>query len=289
MNRQNYKYEWICQQIVEKSQDAIIFADRDGIIRLWNPGAEAMFGYQAEEALGQTLDLIIPERLREKHWKGYHNVMKTGITRYARELLAVPAIRKDGTRISLEFTIALLHDISGELLGAAAVIRDVTARFQKEKEKQKEKALEKHPVASEAKAGNYPRNLKYTKEHWWVKIEEGKVRLGITQRVADFLTLITNVELPKLGDEIKIGDTIGIIESQKTTVDLSSPLSGRVLEVNEGIIKDPLPLVYDPYGNGWMVVIEPSNPKEIEELIDVDEYLKVVEWEKETQKGVGRI
>ncbi|MER3445346.1 MAG: hypothetical protein C4291_00265 [Candidatus Dadabacteria bacterium] len=287
MNMQNYKYEWVYQQIVEKAQDAIIFADRDGIIRLWNLGAEAMFGYQAEEALGQTLDLIIPERLRERHWEGYSNVMKTGFTRYARELLAVPAIRKDGTRISLEFTIALLRDTSGELLGAAAIIRDVTARFQKEK--QKEKALEGRPAAPEAKAENYPRNLKYTKEHWWVKIEGRNARLGITQRVSDFLTLITNVELPKVGDEIKTGDTIGIIESQKTTVDLSSPLSGKILEVNKSVIKDPLPLVYDPYGEGWMIVIEPSNPKEIDRLIDINEYLKVVEWEKSTQKGVGRI
>ncbi len=135
----------------------------------------------------------------------------------------------------------------------------------------------------------YPRNLKYTKEHWWIKVENGKARIGITQRVADFLTLITNVEFPKLGDEIKAGDTIGIIESQKTTVDLSSPLSGKVLEVNANLINDPLPLVHDPYRDGWMIVIELSNPKEIDELIDIDEYVKIVEWEKETQKGVGRI
>jgi glycine cleavage system H protein len=283
MNKQSYKYEWICQQIVEKTQDAIVFADRDGIIRLWNSGAEATFGYKANEALGQSLDLIIPDRLREQHWKGYHRVMKTGSTRYARELLEVPAIRKDGTRFPIEFTITLLRDTTGELLGAVAIMRDVTVRLQKEK------TPEEHQVISEAKAENYPGNLKYTKEHWWVKIEGRKARMGITQRVADFLTLITNVELPKLGDEIKLGDTIGIIESQKTTVDLSSPLSGKVLEVNKSIIKDPLPLVFDPYGEGWMIVIELSNPKESEELIDVDEYLKIVEWEKATQKGVGRL
>ncbi|HEX3035644.1 MAG TPA: PAS domain S-box protein [Thermodesulfobacteriota bacterium] len=278
-----YTYEWICQQIVQKTYDAIIFADRDGIIRLWNLGAEVMFGYRAGEALGQTLDLIIPERMQERHWEGYREVIKTGSTRYAWELLAVPAIRKDGTHFPIEFTIVLLHDRGGELLGAAAIIRDVTARLQKEK------APEEHSTTLEIKVENYPKDLKYTGEHWWVRIEDGKARLGITQRIADFLSLVTNVELPEVGDKIKINDTIGIIESQKTTVDLSSPLSGKVLEVNKSLIRDPLPLVYDPYGEGWMIVIELLNLKEIDGLIDMDEYLKVVEWEKSIQKGVGRI
>lgn len=126
-------HEWLCQQIVDHSQDAIISADREGIIRLWNAGAEAMFGYGAAEAVGQTLDLIIPERLRGRHWQGYHQVMTTGVTRYGRELLAVPGIRKDGTRISLEFTIVLLRDEGGNPLGTAAIIRDVTTRWQEEK------------------------------------------------------------------------------------------------------------------------------------------------------------
>ena len=109
---QTYTHEWLCQQIVEGTQEAIIFADHDGIIRLWNGGAEAMFGYQAEEAIGQNLDLIIPERLRGRHWEGYRKVMATGVTRYGRELLAVPALRKDGARISLEFTIVMLRNDS---------------------------------------------------------------------------------------------------------------------------------------------------------------------------------
>jgi PAS domain S-box-containing protein len=117
---------------VDNAPDAIILADRDGIIRLWNAGAEATFGYRAEEALGQTLDLIIPEHLRERHWAGYHKAMATETTRYGRELLAVPARRKDGTRLSLEFTIVILRQASGELLGPAAIIRDVTARWQRD-------------------------------------------------------------------------------------------------------------------------------------------------------------
>jgi PAS domain S-box-containing protein len=126
--------EELCQRIVAESQDAIIFADREGVIRLWNSGAEAMFGYRAEEAIGQTLDVIIPERLRQRHWDGWRKVMATGVTRYGREVLAVPATRRDGTRISIEFTIVVLRDESGKLLGAAATIRDVTTRWQQEKD-----------------------------------------------------------------------------------------------------------------------------------------------------------
>lgn len=136
-------HEWLCQRIVEDTQVAIIFSDRDGIIRLWNSGAEAMFGYRAEEALGQSLDLIVPERQRGRHWEGYSRVMATGVTKYGRELLAVPAMTKDGRRISVEFSIALLHTPTGELLGAAAIMQDVTARWQQQKEsKERLAALE---------------------------------------------------------------------------------------------------------------------------------------------------
>ncbi len=125
--------ESMYRQIVEHAQDAIVFADRDGVIRFWNEGAEVIFGYTAEEAVGRTLDIIIPERLRGRHWEGYHKVMATGVTRYGREFLAVPGIRKDGTRVSLEFTIVLLRDEAGALLGPAAILRDVTARWEQEK------------------------------------------------------------------------------------------------------------------------------------------------------------
>ncbi len=125
--------DWLCGQIVQNAQDAVVFADRDGVIRLWNSGAEAMFGYRAEEAVGHTLDLIIPERLRARHWEGYRKVMTSGATRYGREVLKVPGIRKDGTRVSLEFSVILLRDETGHLLGPAAIIRDVTARWEQEK------------------------------------------------------------------------------------------------------------------------------------------------------------
>jgi PAS domain S-box-containing protein len=115
----------LCQHIVDTTQDAIIFADREGMIRLWNAGAETIFGYAATEALGQSLDLLIPDHLCARHWEGYRRVMATGRTPYARQLLAVPGLRKDGTRISLEFTVALIEETPGEVLGIAAVLRDV--------------------------------------------------------------------------------------------------------------------------------------------------------------------
>ncbi|MGH7287543.1 MAG: PAS domain-containing protein [Myxococcota bacterium] len=126
-------HDALCRAIVEGTQEAIICADRDGRVRLWNAGAEAMFGHGAEEIIGQTLDRIIPERLRARHWEGYQQVMKTGVTRYGNELLAVPALRKDGTRISIEFTIVLIRAGAGEVVGTAALVRDVTGRWQRDK------------------------------------------------------------------------------------------------------------------------------------------------------------
>lgn len=123
----------LCRDIVDGVPDAVVFADREGIIRLWSGGAERLFGYSAEEALGQSLDIIIPESLRRRHWEGYFRVIETGVTRYGAEPLAVPGIRKDGSRVSLEFSIALLRDGSG-VKGAAAVLRDVTARWTKDRE-----------------------------------------------------------------------------------------------------------------------------------------------------------
>ena len=118
--------------LVQAAGDAIIVADTDGKIRLWNPAAERMFGFTAEDALGHSLDLIIPERWRARHWEGYRTVMRTGVTRYGRELLAVPASRSDGTRISIEFSIMLPTDREGQVLGAVAIVRDVTTRWEQE-------------------------------------------------------------------------------------------------------------------------------------------------------------
>lgn len=133
----------LCEQIVRNASEAIVYADRAGTIQLWNTGAEAMFGYTAEEVLGENLAVIIPERQRQRHWDGYEKVMATGETRYGKELLAVPALRKDGTRISLEFSIVLVRDDTGSPQGVAAIMREVTARRQQEQEmKQRLAALE---------------------------------------------------------------------------------------------------------------------------------------------------
>ncbi len=126
-------FVWLSEQIVKQNSDAIMFADHEGAIRLWNKGAEAMFGYSSAEAEGKSLDLIIPENLRGRHWDGYHKVMASGVTRYGTELLSAPGIRKDGTRLSLEFSMVIVRGEDGSVLGTGAIIRDITARFQKEK------------------------------------------------------------------------------------------------------------------------------------------------------------
>ncbi|WP_250520284.1 MULTISPECIES: PAS domain-containing protein [unclassified Caballeronia] len=133
------------EQLVNAIGDAVIVSDASGAITLWNPAAQRMFGFTQSEALGQSLDLIIPERLRGRHWDGYHKTMATGETRYGHDLLKVPAVDKDGRAMSIAFTVALLHSPQGELTGIVAIIRDETARFQEER------ALRKRIAELEAK------------------------------------------------------------------------------------------------------------------------------------------
>jgi PAS domain S-box-containing protein len=117
--------------LAREAPDAIVYANAAGVIRFWNRGAERIFGFGAAEAVGQTLDIIVPEGLRARHWAGYTATMQSGNTRYgAGEILAVPAIRKDGRRISIEFTILPFRDDAGRMAGIAAILRDVTARFE---------------------------------------------------------------------------------------------------------------------------------------------------------------
>src|SRR6266566_7908735 len=117
-------HQLLCESILEQISIAIIFGDREGIVRLWNAGAEAMFGWSADEALGKSLDFIMPEKHRPRHWEGYYHVMETGTTKYGKSVLAVPALTKDGRRISVEFNVALLKAADGQILGAAASIQD---------------------------------------------------------------------------------------------------------------------------------------------------------------------
>ena len=121
------------EQLVHAIGDAVVISDQHGAITLWNPAAERIFGFTQEDALGQSLDLIIPERLRGRHWEGYEKTMATGQTRYGNDLLGVPAIHKDGRALSIAFTVALLYSPERELTGIVAVIRDETARFQEDR------------------------------------------------------------------------------------------------------------------------------------------------------------
>lgn len=134
--------------LLNSAADAILASDRDGIITLWNPGAARIFGFSAEEAVGQSLDIIIPEPLRARHWEGYHHTVSTGVSRYgAGDLLAVPGLHKDGSRLSLEFTIVLLKDAEGTVTGMVSSLRDVTRKFEETR------ALRKKIAELEARLG----------------------------------------------------------------------------------------------------------------------------------------
>jgi PAS domain S-box-containing protein len=121
------------QQLVSVMGDAVVVCDTEGSITLWNPAAEYMFGFTEAEALGQSLDLIIPERLRQRHWEAYRKTMATGQTRYGHDVLRVPAVNKAGSPMSISFTVALLNDANGKVIGIASVIRDETVKFQEER------------------------------------------------------------------------------------------------------------------------------------------------------------
>jgi PAS domain S-box-containing protein len=121
--------------LLNSASDAIVATDRDGLIVFWNPGAERIFGFTADEAAGRSLDLIIPENLRARHWEGFRRTMETGISRYGHgDLLSVPGLTRDGRRISVEFTIVLLRNDRQEIAGTVAVMRDVTRRFEEVRE-----------------------------------------------------------------------------------------------------------------------------------------------------------
>lgn len=123
--------EGFLEKMTTDCPDAVIYADAEGKIRFWNRAATRIFGFSEDEALGQSLDLIVPAPQRARHWEGYDRVMAGGESRYGEgDLLAVPAMRNDGKRISIEFTVLPLRDPAGHMLGIAAFLRDVTTRFE---------------------------------------------------------------------------------------------------------------------------------------------------------------
>ncbi len=125
--------EFDAEQFVAAAGDAIIAADAEGLIVFWNAAAERIFGYTKSEALRNPLDLIIPERLRNRHWEGYRKVMQSGRTRYGSEVLRVPAVHKDGRDLSIAFTVTLILAPDGHVRSVVAIIRDETKRWQEER------------------------------------------------------------------------------------------------------------------------------------------------------------
>jgi PAS domain S-box-containing protein len=128
------------KKLVESVGDAVMACDASGAITLWNPACERMFGFTSLDAMGKSLDLIIPQRQQQRHWDGYHQTMKTGVTKYGHDLLKVPAVHKDGHTLSIAFTVALIHAADGSVSGIAAVVRDESARFAQDRETRKKLA-----------------------------------------------------------------------------------------------------------------------------------------------------
>ena len=134
-------------QLVQSVGDAIIVVDAHEKIVMWNPAATRIFGYSESEALGNTLDLIVPERQRHRHNEGCRKSMETGITRYGTSLLKVPALHKDGSMLSIAFTVGMLFDEHQKVNGIVAVIRDETERFAQERALKKRIADLENPPA----------------------------------------------------------------------------------------------------------------------------------------------
>ena len=133
------------RRIVEQTTNAIIFADREGLIQVWNHGAESVFGFPAEEVLGKSLDVIIPEEMRKRHWEGYRRAITEGKTRTGDRVMATRALRKDGSRLYVDMNFAVIVDKSGHAEGALAIGRNITERYLADK------ALRKHMTELETK------------------------------------------------------------------------------------------------------------------------------------------
>jgi PAS domain S-box-containing protein len=119
----------LCQAIVEQAPDAVIFADRAGSIQVWNRGAETVFGYSAAEVVGGSLDVIIPERLRRAHWEGFRRAIETGQTKYGNRVLTTRSVHKNGSKLYVDLSFALVKDQAGAVAGALAIARDCTTRY----------------------------------------------------------------------------------------------------------------------------------------------------------------
>jgi PAS domain S-box-containing protein len=121
------------QALVTSVGDGIMASDAQGLITLWNPACERMFGFTEADALGKSLDLIIPQRQQKPHWDGYHKTMETGKTKYGNDVLRVPAVHKDGHTLSIAFTVSMLYNPDGSVSAIVAVIRNESVKFAEER------------------------------------------------------------------------------------------------------------------------------------------------------------
>ena len=121
------------EAIVQQAPDAVILVDRDGMIRVWNRSAEAIFGHAASEVIGANLDVIIPEPLRKPHWQGFDKALESGTMKYAGRVLTTRSVHKDGRRLYVDLSFSLVRDSAGNLLGVLAMARDCTERYLAEK------------------------------------------------------------------------------------------------------------------------------------------------------------
>ncbi|MCA9644141.1 MAG: PAS domain S-box protein [Myxococcales bacterium] len=141
----------VAPMLFEQAPDAVVFADREGMIRAWNEAAERVFGHTPSEAIGRSLDLIIPEQFREAHWRGYNHALAAGDTKYRGQAMPTRSVRRDGTTIYVELTFAIIHAPGGEVIGALAHARDITERWAQEREQRRElRALREQVSGSDA-------------------------------------------------------------------------------------------------------------------------------------------
>lgn len=146
----NTEYPDINSWIVEQMADAMIYSDKKGIICGWNAAAESLFGYAKDDAIGQSLDLIIPERMRDAHWSGFNRAMESGKTRLAGHAMITRSLTRSKGTIYVEMSFSVISDGSGNAVGSVAVARDATQRRQNERElRERLETLEKlHPGAA---------------------------------------------------------------------------------------------------------------------------------------------
>jgi PAS domain S-box-containing protein len=147
----SFTAETTYQNILECMSEALIFADQDGIIQIWNPGAEFIFGYTSDEAVGQSIDLIIPEHLRKAHWDGFNRAVSRGTTAYGRRSVITRSLHKSGQQLYVDMSFAVVNNHAGKTIGATAIARNTTERYLEEKKLRRQIAelTAKQPQESE--------------------------------------------------------------------------------------------------------------------------------------------